>query len=334
MTAVARRDALRWTLAAAASAAVSAGCAPSRTAPIGAGGEGSEQRTAPYVPFDVTWLIRPKRDRKYLGVSFAGRPVTAGFLGLWAERTGKAPTLLSQRFAWGEDFPTDQVQAVWRQRMLPFLTWEPFEPTLREIAEGREDDYVRRTAVAVRDLNVPIALSFAHGMNDDSRPWGTGGASPREFVAAWRRLHDLFQDTGVSNVVWAWSPTVTAKPRVPLKPYWPGDAYADWLGLTGYYTKAGPHAYDTLFAPAVREARAFTRAPVLLAETAAAPGARKPKDVENLLRAVTGRRDVVGFVWWDARQGTDWRIDSDSGALAAFRRGVADDRFGFDVRRP
>ncbi|AYN43238.1 beta-mannanase [Streptomyces dangxiongensis] len=331
MTAVGRRGALLWALAATASSA--AGCTPSRTAPIGAGGRGPSVRTAPYLPFDVTWMIRPKHGRKYLGAAFAGGPTTAGVLDAWAGKAGKAPNLLSYRLSWGDGFPTDATLAVWRRRMLPYLVWEPWTSTLRDISGGRDDAYVRRTAQTVRDLNVPVAIGFAPQMNGDRYPWGTRKAAPAEFVGAWRHLHDLFQDVGVSNVIWVWSPTV-AGPSARLRSYHPGDAYVDWLGLVGYYTRTGPHTFDTLFAPAIEEVRAFTRSPVLIAETAAGPGARKPADIADLIRAVTAHRDVVGLVWFDTDKGTDRRIDSSPEALAAFRRGVADPHFGFDVRRP
>ncbi|MGW1467826.1 glycoside hydrolase family 26 protein [Streptomyces sp. NPDC002308] len=347
MTGAGRRGALRWAVGAAVAAAT--GCAPSRTAPIGAGGEGTEVRTAPYVPFDVTWLIRPRHGHKYLGVSFSGKPVTPGYLALWSGKTGKTPTLLAQRFTWDEDFPRDRVLDVWERRMLPYLSWEPVGTTLREIATGARDDYVRRIAEAVRDLNVPVALALAPGMNDGLQPWGPGRASAEEFTGAWRHVHDLFQDTGVSNVVWVWSPTATARPPVRLEPYYPGDAYADWLGPLGRCTATGPQTYDALFGTTVKEVRAFTRVPVLVAGTAAQQSARKPAYIADLVRAVLTRDDVVGFVWLDGTDDTDrtggaagnggadrsgWRADSSPEALDAFRRGVADPRFGFDVRRP
>ncbi|MFB0619609.1 glycoside hydrolase family 26 protein [Streptomyces sp. AGS-58] len=335
MTAVGRRSALAWALAAAASSA--AGCAPSRTAPIGAGGRGPLVRTAPYLPFDVTWMIRPERGRKYLGAAFAGGTATAGALDAFAVKAGKAPNLLSYRLAWGAGFPTDGTLAIWRRKVLPYIVWEPWTSTLRDISGGRDDAYIRRTAQTVRDLNVPVAIGFAPQMNGDRYPWGTRKAAPEEFVGAWRHLHDLFQDTGVSNVIWVWSPTVAGPgpgPSARLRSYYPGDAYADWLGLVGYYTRTGPHTFGTLFAPTIKKARAFTRIPVLVAETAAEPGARKPADITDLMRGVTAHRDVVGFVWLDLDKKTDWRIDSSTEALAAFRRGVADPHFGFDVRRP
>ncbi|MET8948395.1 glycosyl hydrolase [Streptomyces sp. NPDC004542] len=332
MAPVSRRDALLWTLAGAASAA---GCAPSRTAPIGAGGEGAVRRTAPYVPFDVTWMIRPAHGRKYLGAGFPGTTVPTGALDAWTAKAGKAPNLLSCRLAWGETFRTDEVRAVFGRGILPYVVWEPWHRTLREIADGRDDDYVRRTAQSVRDLNVPVALAFAQEMNGGRYPWGSRRATPGEFVGAWRRIHDVFQDTGVSDVIWVWSPSAAdAVKGARLEPYYPGDAYADWLGLVGYYTGHGPHTFGTLFGPAVEQVRAFTRIPVLVAETASAAGGRKAADIRDLVRGVTGRRDVVGFLWFDAHTETDWRIDSGPAALTAFRRGVADPRFGFDVRHP
>ncbi|MFB7781082.1 glycoside hydrolase family 26 protein [Streptomyces bauhiniae] len=347
MTAVGRRAALLWAVSAAAS--VSAGCAPSRTAPIGAGGAGPTVRTAPYVPFDVTWLIRPKHGRKYLGAAFGGEIMTPGALDAWSGRIGKAPNLCARRFAWGDSFPAEDLTAVWQGGTLPYLVWEPWKSTLRHIAEGRDDAYIRRTAGHVRDLNVPVAIGFAPQMNGDRHPWGTRKATPDEFVGAWRHLHDLFQDTGVSNVVWVWSPTVAGPlPPARLRPYYPGDAYADWLGLVGYYTRTGPHSFGSLFAPTIDKVRDFTRNPVLIAETAAEPGTRRPADIADLMHAVTTRKDVVGLVWYDVRsetgdmkdqsdkhgEGGDWRIDSSPAALAAFRRGAADPRFGFDVRHP
>ncbi|MEU2736939.1 glycosyl hydrolase [Streptomyces sp. NPDC007095] len=333
MTVIGRRTAMLGALAAAASAA--AGCAPTPTAPIGAGGQGPFARTAPYVPYDVTPMIRPKHNRKYLGATLDRAPAALDAVDTWTGQAGKAPNLLSYHLTWGNDFQTDATQAVWQRRMLPYIVWEPFRPTLREISEGRDDDYIQRTALAVRDLNVPVALSFAHEMNGAWYPWGTEKAAPAEFVAAWRHIHDIFQDKGVSNVIWVWSPSVIAPvPSVQLRPYYPGDAYVDWLGLVGYYTGTGPHTFDTLFAPTIKEVRAFTRNAVLIAQTAAQPGVRKPADIRDLLHGVTARHDVVGFIWFDQKTAADWRIDSSREALAAFRRGVADPSIGFDVRRP
>ncbi|HZD02688.1 MAG TPA: glycosyl hydrolase, partial [Actinomycetes bacterium] len=135
-----------------------------------------------------------------------------------------------------------------------------------------------------------------------------------------------------TNVIWVWSPNViNPVPQVPLKPFYPGDSYVDWIGVIGYYTGSGASTFPTLFGPTKAAVRKFTRKPVLILETASEPGSRKRQDVASLFAGVAASPDVIGFIWFNYVKRADWRIDSDPSALAEFRRRAANDRFGFDV---
>ncbi|MER5639457.1 glycosyl hydrolase [Kitasatospora sp. NPDC002227] len=321
-----------------------AACAPSATAPIGAGGQGaapagqavpggSASPAAPRVPYNITPMLSPKK--KFLGATFEGVPVSLAPVDAWASLVGKAPNLLVYYLGWGDEFQTDQTRAVWAKGMVPYIAWEPFKKTLTEIAAGGEDDYIVRTAQAIRDLNVPVAISFGHEMNGGWYPWGTKTSTAEAFVKAWRHVHDKFQDEGVSNVIWVWSPNViNPVPNVRLAPYYPGDGYVDWLGVVGYYARTGPHTFSTLFEPTLKEIRAFSAKPVLLAETASEPTSRKPADIADLFAGVLADPGILGFVWFDLKKEADWRVDSGPDSLAAFRRAAADPRIGFDVEHP
>jgi hypothetical protein len=72
-------------------------------------------------------------------------------------------------------------------------------------------------------------LRFAPDMNDPARAWGPEhGNAPADFIRAWRRIHDLFRTSGATNVVWVWSPSVSApSPRA----YDPGPEFMDWAGV-------------------------------------------------------------------------------------------------------
>ncbi|GAA2148650.1 hypothetical protein GCM10009760_40960 [Kitasatospora kazusensis] len=343
---ISRRSALLGALGALAFGSTTAACAPSATAPIGAGGNGaapagaaapggaaSASPAAPRVPYDITSMLMPKK--KFLGATFDGVPQSLAPVDAFRTTVGKAPNLLVYYLGWGDEFQTDQTQAVWQHGMLPYIAWEPFKKTLAEIGAGGEDDYIRRTALAIRDLNVPVAISFGHEMNGGWYPWGTKDSNAADFVTAWRRIHDRFQDVGCSNVIWVWSPNViNPVPTVRLKPYYPGDGYVDWLGVIGYYAKTGPHTFGTLFGPTLKEIRAFSTKPVVLAETASEPTPRKPADIADLFAGVLADPAVLGFVWFNLRKETDWRVDSGPDALAAFRSAAADPRIGFDVEHP
>lgn len=316
-----------------------AGCASMGPAPIGAGGNGAQPAASasgggttyiPAQPYDVTALLHPRN--KYFGATFDGVPKDLGPVRRYASQVGRTPTMLEYYLGWGDELQTDQTRAVWDNGQLPYIAWEPHKATLAQIADGSQDAYIKDTAHALRALNVPVAISLAHEMNGNWYPWGHNKATAAQFVRAWRHVHDVFQDEGVSTVIWVWSPNiVNPVPRVALKPYWPGDGYVDWVGVVGYYARTGAQDFATLFGPTFRQIRTFTRRPFLLAETGAQPGPRKSAQITELLRTVASRTDVVGFIWFDLNKETDWRVDSSPETLAAFGRAARNPRYDLDL---
>jgi mannan endo-1,4-beta-mannosidase len=319
--------------------AVLAACSGGSSSPGGsAPGPGSAGAPADHgsgsaavVPYDVRPLLSPSG--KYLGVAIDGAPGSSAVVDAYAAKVGKRPNLIEFYAAWGDGFDSAGARAAWAGGALPMMAWEPFTPSLRQIADGASDDYIRTFAAAVRDLNVPVAISLGHEMNGNWYPWGTQAASASDFVRAWRHVHDLFLDVGATTVIWVWSPNVVNPvPNVALRPLYPGDAYVDWVGITGYYTTNGQHTFASLFGPTLRSVRAFTRRPVLIAETGAQQGPRKPADIADLFAGVAASKDVVGFVWFEYAKRADWRVTVAPAALAQYRKQAADPRFGFDPR--
>ncbi len=318
-----------------------AGCDVSGDAPIGAGGQGAQAATqngsasaaAPRQPYNITPLLDPKD--KYFGATFDGVPKTLAPVAAYTSLVGRKPDLLEYYLGWGDAIQSDQTTGVWDDGQLPYVAWEPYKATYAQIASGSQDAYIRSTAEAIQDMNIPVALSFGHEMNGAWYPWGTKGNTPAQFVAAWRHIHDVFQDVGVSNVIWVWSPNIiNPVPQVQLKPYYPGDGYVDWVGVVGYYALSGAHSFQDLFGPTFTEVRAFTSKPFLLAETGSEPSPRKAAQITELLRTVAERPDIVGFIWFDLNKETDWRVNSSPATLAAFRAGAQNPGYNLDLRHP
>jgi len=292
----------------------------------------SGEDAAQVVAYDVRPLLKP--DRKYLGAAIEGAPESMELVNDFAAKTGKQPNLLETYAAWGDQYHKERIRNAWDAGALTLISWEPFEPSLAEIADGASDDYIQKFAKEVRTLNIPVAITFGHEMNAFWYPWGVPGVQPADFVRAWRHIYEVFLDVGAANVIWVWSPNVINPVReVRLEPLYPGDEYVDWIGMVGYYTTTGARTFDTLFGPTMRSVRAFTDKPFIIVETAAEPGPRRRKDVADLFAGVAASRDVIGFVWFDIAKRADWRIGIEPSALAEFHRRAADDLFGFDVRR-
>lgn len=292
------------------------------------GGDSAQQKPA----FDVTPLIHP--DGKYLGVAVNGAPSSMNPVDHFADLIGKQPNIIASYSAWGDGFNVQGAKNALQSGALLYVSWEPFKPSVAKIADGSQDDYIRDFADGVREANTPVALSFGHEMNGGWYPWGTKKTKAADFVKAWRHIHDLFQERGATNVIWTWSPNViNPVPAVKLKPYWPGDAYVDWVGLVGYWTAGGAHTFSTLYGPTTRQIRGFTKKPFLITETSSETGERRRADVRGLFKGVEDDPDVLGFIWFNIAKRADWRIQASPLAMAEFKRLAADSDFGFDVRK-
>ncbi|MCI4065053.1 hypothetical protein MRQ36_21795 [Micromonospora sp. R77] len=292
--------------------------------------QGVSPSAAPTV-YDVAHLVRPAGN--YLGVAISGAPQDMSRVDAFAGRIDGKPNMITIYESFDDDFAASEVRAIYRYGALPIVRWEPFKQGMADIAAGRFDEYISEFATDVRTLNVPIALTIAHEMNGHWYPWGTQQTGPRDFVAAWRHIHELFARAGASNVIWTWTPNVINYLRkTPLKPYWPGADYVDWVGIDGYFTHKGDQTFEDLFRPTLTEVRRFASKPVLIVETGSESGSMRARAVTQLFSVVAKDPNIIGFVYFNARGSGDWRLDQDPRALNVFRTHPDRDAFSFTVR--
>lgn len=285
------------------------------------------------VPYDVVPLLKP--GKKYFGAAVDGAPNSMKGIDTYTKMVGKQPNLVEYYAAWGDGFDATGVRNAWGEGAMTLMSWEPFDTPVADIAAGKSDPYIKKYATAVRKLNLPVVISFADEFNGHWEKWGTQDVTPEEYVAAWRHIHETFIDVGASNVIWAWSPNIVNPVKsVKLKPYYPGDAYVDWVGLIGYWTIEEDGAFDSVFGATRDQVRTFTKKPMILLETAAMAGERRRADIRSLFAGVSADDDMLGFVWFNHKKRADWRLEASPLALKEFKRLAADDSFGFDVRKP
>lgn len=278
-------------------------------------------------------LIRPSG--KYLGVEAVGAPDSLGPVETFATSVGRNPNIIGEYVGWKTSFDATAAANAVSYGALYYIVWEPSGVTLRSIAEGASDAYITKFARAVAAFGQPVALSFAHEMNGYWYPWGTSGtgATPADFVAAWRHMHDLFTRSGARNVIWVWDPNDTSPvPDVALEPYWPGSAYVDWVGITGYLAINGPQSFDDLYGPTMAELRRFTgTTPFIIAETSVETGPDELPEIQSLVNGVRARSDVLGLVWFNyVKDNVDWTLTDRTKARAAFANLIA----GMPLARP
>jgi beta-mannanase len=252
------------------------------------------------------------------------------------------------------DFQVADAAWLYHAGIVPMISWEPWRPPdvhgrlvvnqtrfrLSRIADGAFDGFIRRYATQIRDYGGPVFLRPMHEMNGNWYPWaGTAdGNTPAEFVAAWRHIHDVFEQVGATNVTWVWSVNNYSVPRSSdnqVAAYWPGAKYVDWIGISAFnWGPTNPpsswHGLDVVLAPAYQQLLAFHK-PMILTETAAPEvgGDKAEWITDTYSEILADYPELRGVIWYDKHDesGRDFRIDSSPAALAAFRHAVANPRW-------
>ncbi len=165
---------------------------------------------------------------------------------------GTAFPILSIYCAWGskpsEQFPELAAKTIINLGSTPFITWEPWlndfdesefpgipapdkrgKGSLKEIAKGTYDQYIKKWGQGVKSLDKPIFLRFGHEMNDPYRyPWGPQNNKPKDYVNAWKHIRSIFDSLHINNVIWVWAP----HPAYGyFDAFYPGDDYVDYVGI-------------------------------------------------------------------------------------------------------
>jgi Glycosyl hydrolase family 26 len=268
----------------------------------------------------------PSSPGSYLGVYAAGTPDTYRGVTAFADAIGRQPNLVGYYSGWGEEFKTSFAQDARAHGAVPLVQIDPTYASIKDIAAGAYDHYLRTYASSVRKFGAPVVLGFGHEMNARWYPWGYGHVPPRTFVVAWRHIVVLFRRAGASNVTWLWTVNADLGTTGPLAAWWPGEAYVTWVGIDGYYYRRGD-TFDSVFGRTIAQVREFAHKPVLLSETAAGQRAGQAAKVPDLFRGCR-QYGTLGLVWFDIRQHhgiyhQDWHIDGHPRAAALFRRLVA-----------
>jgi hypothetical protein len=283
--------------------------------------------------------VLPADGSRYFGVSITTSTARKNLSAAFAQAVGVAPTLQMFFESFSETFDVTTARRITAAGRLPMLTWEPYNHLnaaanpypLREITAGSFDSYLRAEARRFAAVDGPLVIRLAHEMNGGWYPWGTGvpGNTAADYVAAYRHVHDVVTAAGAHNVVWVWAPNlIDAAPSIALAPLYPGDDVVDWIGLSGYYTKADD-TFATRFSPTLAQINAVApRKPILVAETAVERTSNRDALIADLVNGIRTTPRMIGLVWFDAVKRANWSVDDDPTAAAALGEAVRAGGFG------
>jgi len=326
--------------------------APHLPGPLAARAPGPRPAAAPRQarPYHPAAAVFPAAGKKFVGIMTTSGPYNFGALDKFTAAVGHQPRVYEFSQGWAVNpFNAGIIDGVARRGMLPMISWEPWnyhlEPTaelqrgyqpaytLARIIHGRYDRYIRSWAQGVKSLGYPVAIRFAHEMNGYWYPWGidANGNKVGQYVLAWRHVHDIFARLGARNVIWVWSPNVIWNRFTDLRRLYPGNAYVNWVGLSGYYGTLGVQTYESfnkIFDRTLANIRKFARKPVVITETGATPvSGLMGTWITQMFRQLPSHPDIIGVIWYEAANIVDFQVTDDPAAGTAFRAGAASPRY-------
>jgi endoglucanase len=293
----------------------------------------------------------------YLGDAETTPERVAAAISDFAALTGHSPALVKSFHNLGADLSeagwagrvlreVDRVGAANLVALDLSFPGSPEKQLLAAIAEGRADQAIARAARGVAAISRTVLVQPGWEMNGNwGYPWqgvenGGDAAAARAFVAAYRHIVDIFRREGASNVRWVFSPNTGNPVALGSGPghwnwygnYYPGDDYVDFIGVHGFNGPSvwgGPwRSFGRLMDSRemdhfLSDAAMRYGKPILIAEFAsqepAGGGSGKADWIAEAYRQMLDRPEIAGAVWFNQRKESDWRIDSSSGALAAYR---------------
>ncbi len=291
-------------------------------------------------------LVASASASTYFGATIAGEtygekenaPLNEGVWNLFERHAGKRLAILNQGQNWGS-FEKPMLDATAAHGAIPLVTMGlGKEMTLHDVADGSQDATIKKWAQAAKAWGKPFFFSPWWEMNGN---WYAWGRSP-DFIAAWRRFHDLVAEQGATNVTWTWVPnSIWADPESNPSPYYPGDEYVDWVGLDSYNWGLNPAQPDRWLSPAqtltptlnVLEEVAPAK-PVMIVEDASSElGGNKTDWIREMLtQYLPHHPEIKAYLWFNwnfPKNGihSDWPIESSAPAQQEFRAAVQSSYF-------
>ena len=261
-----------------------------------------------------------------------------------SSRFGRKPDIVMWYCDLYSGFPLEPCRRLAGEGILPHIVWEPWRFgkvsgfNLDRILEGCFDREMVRFFTGAREFEQPFYLRWGHEMNGNWYPWSgaLNGNRPEKYVRAFRYVRELAEKNGALNPVWIWSPMNDTVPAdgPPVNEYYPGDDYADWIGIDGYNWGTGQpwdssfRPFEELFTPIYDEMRdLYPRKPLMLAEFgSSSAGGDKSSWISRMFQTLEDRfARINAFIYFNINKETDWSLYNSPEDMRSFKQGL--DRF-------
>lgn len=299
-------------------------------------------------------IVRDSAEPKiYLGVHFDTTENFTASLVQFEQLVGKKHGIYHFFTYWGySDFNghkllLDQITGYGATPMITFMSIPGVNDAgcgnsnwnLDSIISGSHDAFLTNFAQQAARYRHDILVRWGHEMNQYAYGWsgacnGANADAPQKYIQAYRHIVTTFRRNNANNIHWVWSPSYQSAPAESWNDahnYYPGDAYVDWIGVSGY-NHATWATFDVLFDNFLRSmAQAYPAKPVMLAEFSSTESAGYDKSswIADAFAKMKNYKNLQAAIWFhkdrlDYSPPGQFRIDSSPASLEGYRNAIQD----------
>jgi hypothetical protein len=170
--------------------------------------------------------------------------------------------------------------------------------SMTDVTAGDDDAYLDSLAAQVADFGAPVILSWAAEANGNWYEYGATRTPAADYRAAWAHVMSRFH--GATNVTW-----MDTLNRV----YDGAGVTSDYVvpgvqmyGIDAYYNNVGD-TFDSVFGETLRQIRAVSDKPILVAETGIGQLNDQVSTIPGLVQGVQANH-LAGLIYFNENQGT------------------------------
>lgn len=267
----------------------------------------------------------------------------------------------------GIRFPRSEAETIRDAGRIPYIRMMPWseereeeqDPVykLENFLSGKFDDDLTLYAIAARDFRSPLLIEFGPEVNGDWFPWNgrwNGGGvkdkygdplrpdGPERYRDTYRRIINIFRRVGANNVTWVFHVDSQWEPEAwwnRIHEYYPGGSYIDWIGVSVFGAQLPTHDWQEfadVLRPVYRDiVNMAPSKPIAIAEYGVieAPNlGSKARWFHNLFSSLHSFPNIKALSYWNSpgwleNGSANFRIDSSTEALRAYREGISNRRF-------
>ena len=284
----------------------------------------------------------PQKEKNgcFTGAFLTDNPGKADILS-FQKAYGKKPYFVLMFTDWNSFPDSGSIKEILEESSCPIITWEPWEDYSvpvdpAKILTGGYDEYIREFALKIGSFEGEVMIRFAHEMNGDWYPWAGSVIGAENYKKMYRYVKDIFDDAGVRNVKWIFSVNWEDVPKTAgndMMNYYPGDEYADYIGIDGYNWGTAREwskwrSFRDIFSKTYKKLVEELGKPVIISEfSSVSEGGNKAQWIRQAMRDIRSWNEIKGFVLFNVDKEADWMFPADKKCGMEFGREIGDPYF-------